>query len=179
MKGNSPMKKLIYFTLCGFISAFITTLLIFLFIKFDLGVLFFYAFGLSFLGSLAGTAFWYIKYRELFETFLVFLCYFLTISFLAYLGPTTVDRSLSVFVYFYAVEENGIPENYQNERYFKEFTQRRLDDGIKTGMLSKEGHIYKPTIKSKMLYGIFYPTAVITGTDKAYKTFKKSVKEKK
>ena len=173
------MKKLIYFTLGGFISAFITTVLIFLFIKFDLGVLFFYAFGLSFLGSLAGTAFWCLKYKEKFETFLVFLCYFLSISFFSYLGPTTVDRSLSVFVYFYAVEENGIPENYQNERYFKDFTKRRLEDGIKTGMLSKEGNIYKPTIKSKILYGIFYPISVITGTDETYKKFKKSVKEKK
>ena len=111
--------------------------------------------------------------------FLVFLCYFLSISFFSYLGPTTVDRSLSVFVYFYAVEENGIPENYQNERYFKDFTKRRLEDGIKTGMLSKEGNIYKPTIKSKILYGIFYPISVITGTDETYKKFKKSVKEKK
>ena len=82
--------------------------------------------------------FWLIKYKDKFEAFLIYCCFAcMNFSFI-FLAPYAVDRSLSTFIFFNAVENNGFNENSVSAKYMNDFYTRRLKDGVNGNFLVKK-----------------------------------------
>lgn len=145
------------------------------------GVLFFSAFIIAFISSCAAFLLWLKKNKNPFENFLVLLTFILFNTLFVYFGPVTIDRSLSSFIYFYAVENKTISASkIYNEEYFKPYIQRRFDDGVKIGFLKCDNSgLCTPKLKTKITYYSLCPIAKITGTLGEYKEFKKMMDDRK
>ena len=134
----------------------------YLYVYFEKGVLFFDAFVIAFLCSLVGFFIYRKFYKEGFEGFLVFCTYFFLSSMFVYLGPVTLDRSLSSFIFMYSVEKGEITTDIFDKDYFYTYIQRRFEDGEKIGFITCKDNICKPTIKSKLLFNTLYPIGKVS-----------------
>lgn len=127
------------------------------------------------LSSVIGLAFWLIRYRSLFETLLVFLTY-LSFGFaFIVMAPIAIDRSLSSFIFFYAVEHNGFPKVELSRDYKDDFFRKRIIDAHKGYFLVLEDNLYVPTFRAKMYYNLFYPLGKMTNMLGNYEQFVKEV----
>ena len=166
-------KFLLYFA--GMIISIIVSLVgIFIFMFFN-NVLFFNALKIAFLSALIGGLFWYKYNKDKFELFVVTVSYIFCTSMFIYLGPVTVDRSLSSFIYFYSAENGSIPTHILDKEYFEPFVARRFSDGELIGMLKCDENHCEPRIKAKILYYILYPLSQITKTNKNYEIFRDNI----
>lgn len=149
----------------------------FLFVKAGESV-FFKVYGIAFTGTLAALILWILRYRNLFENFLVTISCMCFYSLFLFLGPATIERSLSFFIYFYAAENKTIQQDIfnGNEEYFQQFVSRRFEDGTKLGFLKcDETGTCSPTVKAVVLYKVFYPFGKITKTLYFYDNFKNTI----
>lgn len=139
---------------------------------FDTDYLLNYTLIISIICSILAVCVWSIKYKDNFEKFLVFICILFFNMLLIYIGPLTVNRSLSTFIYFYTVENRSVKKDFYEESYYKDFVARRYTDGQIFGFLSCEDNVCRPNIRTKMFYYFLYPIGKITASDKHYKEFK-------
>ncbi len=166
-------KKLLQYCLCLIVSTVFMLLVTYIYtLNKDHGVLFFSAFFIAIVSSVAGWGLWYIKNKNLFENFLVVFTYILFNILFIYFGPVTMDRSLSSFIYFYSVERGEIPVEIFNDEYFRPYVKRRFEDGEKIGYLNCQDRVCKPKLKTRITYYVLYPLGRITNTLTAYDEFK-------
>ena len=125
--------------------------------------------------ALVSVAVWQKVYKNGVESFLVYVA---SASFLfAFLlcAPFVVERSLSCFVYFYAVEEGKIAPHQIPASFTGPFIQKRFDDGVNGHFLQKQGDFYVPTARAKLFYAVYKPLGKLTNTLPNYKHFKQTV----
>lgn len=128
------------------------------------------------ISSLVGGGIWFFCYKDLFETMLVWLIYlFFGFAFII-MAPIAIDRSLSTFIFFYAVEHQEFSKDKISEKYIEDFINKRFEDGVKGGFLIKENEKYKPDYRAKIYYYIFYPLGIVTNTLGGYKKFEAGIK---
>jgi len=129
--------------------------------------------------ALISVVVWWKHYNNGFESFLVYIA---SASFLfAFLlsAPFVVERSLSCFVYFYAVEEGSISVNQIPNSFMEPFIQKRFNGGVSGHFLEKKGERYVPTTRAKLFYAVYYPLGQLTNTLSNYQHFKQTVNEPK
>ena len=127
------------------------------------------------ISSLVGLCIWLCRYRKLFEATLVWFVYvFFGFGFIV-MAPIAIDRSLSTFIFFYAVEHGKFQRNKLSDSYKEEFFEKRFDDALKGKFLVQKGDVYKPVFRAKLYYNIFYPLGKITNTLGNYKKFEKEI----
>lgn len=139
--------------------------------------LFFKALFLAGICAGAGTLLWRVKYKDPFESLLVLVSYAATIALLIYMGPVTLDRSLSSFIFIYAAQEKRIPADIYDEAYFRSFVERRFKDGEKMNFLTCHNNGFcTPTWKAHATNLFLYPLTNLTHTNGSYAQFKHFVK---
>lgn len=126
---------------------------------------------LIFLVASLGCYIWHKKYADVFESFLVYISYVCAGFAFIFLAPIAIERSLSLFVFFYAVENDGYPASSVSDSYKELFFEKRLKDGVDGGFLTIQGNSYKPTIKAKTFYAILYPLGYATNALQNYHAF--------
>ena len=170
---NNNISKIICLCLCFVISTFFVFLICYLQAKiFDTDYLLNYTLIIAIICSVLAVCVWTIKYKDNFEKFLVFISILFFNMLLIYIGPLTVNRSLSTFIYFYSVENGSVKKDLYKEAYYKDFVARRYTDGQIFGFLSCDEAVCKPNIRTKMFYYVLSPIGKITASDKHYKEFK-------
>ena len=173
---NKTLKKFAIFFVGIFVSIFLTLAITHFFQKQNAGVLFFSAFGIAaFSGGLSSIIYLIID-RDKFTYFTVILSYILFNILFIYLGPVSLDRSLSSFIYFYSVENGKISRDIFNEEYFRPYIQRRFDDGVKIGYLKCDDENCYPTVKTKLTYKFLLPISNFSGVIYNYRDFEKHFK---
>ena len=175
---NLLFKKLIWYGL-GFCVASVFCLLAIRFLATYIHEtsIFFKALLLALICAGAGTLLYRRKYKDIFETILVFISYAASLALIIYMGPVTLDRSLSSFIFIYAAQEGSIPADIYDETYFRPFAERRFKDGEKMNFLNRDNNGFcTPTWKSKLTYRVLYPLAHFTQTDDSYQQFRSFVK---
>ena len=172
-------QKILLYVLGLFFSMFITLIITLLFNSINTGVLFFSAFVIAIISGILSSVIYTLKDRDIFTDILVIFSYVLFNLFFIYIGPVTLDRSLSSFIYFYSVENGSIDMDIYREDYFRPYIQRRFEDGEKIGYLKCENGICKPTLKTKITYGILYPIGKISNVLQNYDNFSEFVDNKK
>ena len=95
---------------------------------------------------------------------------------MASLSPVFIDRSLSLFIYFYSVGNGTVKRDTLNEQYYKKFFDRRIQDAENMHFISCDKNICTPKIKAKIAYYILFPIGKITNSLKNYNDFKKNIK---
>ena len=173
--------KFIAFVFYLIITNLTMLLFIYFYTKLMRNVLFFDAIFIAFICSLVIGIIWvHYNKNKLFENFLVIFSAALFNIIFIYLGPITLDRSLSSFIYFYAVEKGEINADVVfDEAYFKPYIKRRFTDGEKIGFLScSDDNICKPTQKTKIIYRVLYPLGKVSHTLENYKNFKSHINQK-
>ena len=128
--------------------------------------------------SLLGPAFWLYRYKNGFESFLVYITLFTSLFTFVIMAPFVVERSLSCFVYFKAVEDGSVAQSAISPDFINSFVQKRFDDGVKGGFLTRQNNTYLPTPRSKLFYSIYYPLGFLTNTLNNYHQFKASYENK-
>jgi hypothetical protein len=78
---------------------------------------------------------------------------------------------------FYSVENQDIPKNIKDEKYFNNFIKRRYDDAVKIGYFSCNHEKCYPTCKAKLTYYIFYPIGKLTKSLRNYENLKLTVEK--
>ena len=139
-------------------------------------VLLYLPFGIGFI-SLLGPFFWFYRYRNGFESFLVYVTLFASLFTFLIMAPFVVERSLSCFIYFQAVEEGSVSPEGISHDFITPYIQKRFDDGAKGGFLTKQGNTYLPTNRAKLFYAIYYPLGLLTNTLNNYHHFKENYKK--
>lgn len=173
------LNKFLKFTLLITASIFATLLICLIHsIFYNYNIMFNFTILIPIFVSISAIGIWKIKYKDAFEGFLVFWVILLCSLLVMYIGPFTINRSLSTFIYFYAVENGEINKNNYDKTYLDEFIKRRYDDGEKFGFLDCNNDICRPNIKTRIFYYILSPLGKITTSDKYYKQFK-SIQNKK
>ena len=171
--------KFLWLILCGMVSTIVVCTICFCQAKiFDTDYLLNYTFIISAIASLAAVLVWNIKNKDSFENFLTFMIFLFFNMLLIYIGPLTVNRSLSTFIYLYAVQNGEIKKDIFDENYNSAFMSRRFYDGEKFGFLNCDNEVCKPNIRTKIFYYILYTTGKLTASDKHYKEFKEFVDNK-
>ena len=170
---NNIMSKFLKFILLIIISVFLTFLMCLIHSKYyDDSILFNFTILIPVIVSILSVFIWALKYKDLFERFLVFTSILLCSLLIMYVGPFTINRSISTFIYFYTVENGQINKNDFNQAYLKKFINRRYKDSVDFGFLDCEDNICKPNIKTRIFYYILRPIGKITASDSYYKQFK-------
>ena len=143
-------------------------------VRINQNVLFFELFGISLISAIFGFIIFRAKYKDNFERFLVLFSYILINILFTYYIAVIIDRSLSAFMYFYSVENKSISTDIYDESYFKEYINRRYEEGKKIGYLicDYDKKECKPTIKTRLTYMVMYPIGKLTGTLGHYDDFK-------
>ena len=127
------------------------------------------------ISSLVGLGIWLCRYRKPFEATLVWFVYlFFGFGFIV-MAPIAIDRSLSTFIFFYAVEHGEFQRNKLSDSYKEDFFEKRFDDALKGKFLVQEGDAYKPDFRAKLYYSVFYPLGKVTNTLGNYKKFEKEI----
>lgn len=172
------LNKLIWYGLGACIAFFLCLLVIrFLATYGHETSLFFKALLLALICAGLGTLLYRKKHKDIFETILVFISYAASMTLFIYMGPVTLDRSLSSFVFIYAAQEKQIPADVYNETYFRPFVERRFSDGEKMNFLiCHPDGFCTPTWKAKLTYHLLFPLARFTHTDASYQQFRNFVK---
>ncbi|MDY6407726.1 MAG: hypothetical protein SPL08_03370 [Pseudomonadota bacterium] len=128
--------------------------------------------------SLLGPAVWLYRYKNGFESFLVYITLCASLLTFLIMAPLVVERSLSCFLYFKAVEDGSVAQEAISPDFITSFVQKRFDDGVKGGFLTRQDNTYLPTPRSKLFYGIYYPLGFLTNTLDNYHQFKASYENK-
>ena len=176
--NQSILKKLLWYGI-GFCTAGVICLLAIRFFATYIHEtsLFFKALLLALVCAGAGVLLYRRRYTDVFETILVFISYAASLALFIYMGPVTLDRSLSSFVFIYAAQEGSIPADIYTETYFRTFVERRFKDGEKMNFLNCDNKgLCTPTWKSKLTYQVLFPLAQFTKTDSSYLQFRNFVK---
>lgn len=171
MLKNELIKKILVLILGGIVYSVILVTLLYFASKNGSGLLLLYAPWFVILGSLIGLFLWWYIFKNVFETMLVYLLYVCFGFAFIFLAPIAIDRSLSTFIFFYAVEHNGIAKNNYSNHYMVDFFDKRFNDALKGNFLIYEDGIYKPTYRAQVYYYIFYPLGYMTHTLENYKQF--------
>ena len=177
-RSGGIMKKPLHFCLLLLFSIFLMFPVTYIYKTFFGGVLFFSAFAIAFFSAFLAFLVWLKFYKEKFEGFLVFMALFFVSVIFIYFAPVTLDRSLSSFIYFYAVENGEIKKDIYDEKYFSKYIERRFTDGDKIGFLNCSDEICKPTIKTKIVYYLLYPCGKFSNTMDEYEKFKQMMNAK-
>ncbi|MBR6412399.1 MAG: hypothetical protein IKS41_04485 [Alphaproteobacteria bacterium] len=138
-------------------------------------ILLYLPFGIGFI-SLLGPIFWFYRYRNGFESFLIYITLSTSLFTFLIMGPFVVERSLSCFIYFKAVEDGSVFQDKLPNEFMESFIQKRFDDGVKGNFLTKQGSAYLPTHRAQLFYAIYYPLGILTNTLNNYQQFKKNYK---
>ncbi len=174
MKNN--LMKLMWLVITGVFCLMLFVGILFVLFTKGAGLVLLYMPILSVFIAGIGAGIWYLKYKTGFETFLVFISYTCCLFSFVIFGPMVVERSLSSFIFFEAVENGIVDSNTIPDDYMHAFIQKRFDDGVTGGFLiQKSAHEYEPTLRSKLFYGIVYPLGVLTNTTRNYQVFKSAV----
>ena len=168
-------KKILFYLLSVLLAIFATYLAVSVISHTINKVLFFSAFLIAVTVSAILASIWQIKHKNLFESLLCFISLSLICINAISLSPLYVDRSLSVFVYLYSVENKTIPKDIFNEQYYKKYANRRIQEAEKMYFLKCDENACAPTIKSKIAYFILVPVAKITNSFANYKEFKDAI----
>ena len=178
-KRQVTTKKVLFYFLSLVVGVILSFLLVLLFNIFAKDViLFFNAIKISCLASVFGFSIWKIFNKgNFFEDFVVYLSELFICLFMVYIGPTTVDRSLSSFMIFYSVENKKLPNAIKNEKYINDYFERRYKDGINIGYFKCDKDFCYPTKKAQIIYYAFYPIGKVTKTLENYYDFKKMMNE--
>ena len=166
------LKKFAIFFLGICFSLFLTLAITYFFQRQNNGVLFFSAFNIAIISGILSSTIYLAIYRDKFTYFTILLSYILFNALFIYLGPVSLDRSLSSFIYFYSVENGKIRQDIFDEKYFRPYIQRRFDDGVKIGYLKCDNEICYPTAKTKMTYKLLHPLSKFSGVIHNYNDFK-------
>lgn len=127
--------------------------------------------------SLTGFGLWLWRSKNVFESILVYIASAsLSFSFLL-CAPMVVERSLSCFVFFAAVEEGSIAPTQITQEFSKSFIQKRFDDGVQGHFLEKKADAYVATPRSKLFYAVYYPVGKLTNTLSNYRQFKQTLQK--
>lgn len=170
---NTTLKKFITYFAGIMVSLFILLTVTHIFVKQDSGVFFFSAFYIAIISGFLGSLIYLITDRDRFTYFVTLVSYVSFNALFIYLGPVSLDRSLSSFIYFYSVERGEISRNIFGEEYFKPYIERRFQDGIKIGYLKCDDKICRPTQKTKLTYKFLYPISKFSNVINNYNDFKK------
>lgn len=135
-------------------------------------ILYFNSIKFAFVSSIIGFLLWIKCNKDIFENFTVFLSQLFICIFVAYIGPTTIDRSLSSFMFFYSVENGYISKNIKDEKYIDNYLKRRYSDAEKIGYFKCDAQNCYPTLRTKITYFLFYPMGKISSTLDNYYEFK-------
>lgn len=167
-------KKLFYYILSLFFSLIFLFLITYIFNVLDRNsVLYFNSIKFAILASVLGFLLWLKKFpNNIFEQITVYVSQLFICLFVAYIGPMTLDRSLSSFMIFYSVQNGSISKDIKDEIYFDDFIKRRYNDAIKIGYFNCDEKICFPTYKAKLTYYLFYPTGILTHSLGNYYNFK-------
>lgn len=174
------IKKFGYFVLSLFIGIIVMLFTANIFAAKAGEVMYFKVYIIALISAVMASGIWILRNKDWFENFVVSFAYLCFFCFLLFIGPATLERSLSVFIYFYAVQNGSIKQDIYNDAYFRQFAQRRFDDSQTIGFLQcDEDRICTPTIKAKILYKVFYPYGRLTKCLYYYDEFKKMLDETK
>ena len=151
-------------------------MIVFLYMAFSVGsglVLLYVPYAIAII-ALLGMIYWFYRYRDWFETILVYITLCASLLSFLIMAPIVVERSLSCFVYFSAVEDGFTSPEGISDDFIKSFVQKRFDDGVKGGFLRYQAGTYVPTFRAKLFYTLYYPLGILTHTLDNYKNFKAS-----
>ena len=172
---NKICNKFSIFLICAILNVTILCIMLYELFYVTPDKVLFYTPYVIILNTLIFAYIWLRKYKDKFESFLIFCCFAcMNFSFI-FLAPYAVDRSLSTFIFFYAVKHNGFHENSVSSKYMNDFYRRRLKDGVNGNFLVKKDNIYYPTIRSKLYYSLMYPIGVSTNSLGNYQLFSNEV----
>lgn len=177
--NSSFLKKFSLFFLCGLLYIAILCASLWGLYAYTPKTVLFYTPYAIILGAMVATGIWYIWQKDLFETIIIYCCYVTAGFSFVFLAPYAVDRSLSTFIFFYAVEHNGFPADKISDEYMRQFYNRRLSDSTLGNFLEKDGDIYRPKWRAKAYYHMMYPIGIITNSLKNYQEFVKEVEKEK
>ncbi|MBR6127839.1 hypothetical protein IKQ21_09160 [bacterium] len=169
---NKTIKQFVTYFAGIIVSLFLMLVITHFFVLKDCGVLFFNAFFIAAVSGFLGSLIYLFVDRDKFVYFVVLVSYVLFNALFVYLGPVSMDRSLSSFIYFYSVEKGQTTQNVFSEEYFRPYILRRFEDGVKIGYLRCDGGVCYPTAKTKYTYKFLYPLGKFTGVMKNYDEFK-------
>ena len=171
-------RKIFFYFILTLLSIFSTYLTVSIISNIIDKVLFFSAFLIAAIVALIFSVIWQWKSKNLFESFLIFVSMAVISINAISLSPVFVDRSLSVYVYLYSVENKTVPKNiYINNGYYENFVNRRVTDAEEMGFLKCDQDTCKPTIKAKIWYAILVPIAKSTNAFSNYEKFKKAISD--
>jgi len=173
--NKSFVKKLGLFLFCGLLYLAILCASLWILYSYTPKNVIFYTPYAIFSGALISVAIWYIFQKDLFETVLVYCCYVTAGFAFIFLAPYAVDRSLSTFIFFYAVEHEGFPADKVSAQYMQDFYERRLSDSLTGNFLEQDGSTYRPKARARIYYHIMYPIGKMTNSLKNYQAFVKEV----
>ncbi len=176
-KNSEFMRKVFWFCLGGVIYLALVIALMFIFYKYGSGFLLLYMPVFIFGSSLVGVLIWWNKFRDIFDSILIYITYVCFGFAFVFLVPFAVERSLSTFILFYAVQNNYFPELKISQEYKDAFFEKRVDDAIKGNFLSKDEDGYKPTMRTKVYYNILYPLGKATNMLGNYEKFEQEVNQ--
>ena len=157
MIKNELLKKILILILGGLIYSVILVTLFYFSYKSGSGLLLSYAPWFIIFGAFIGLFLWWYIFKNFFETILVYLLYVCFGFAFIFLAPFAVDRSLSTFILFYAVEHDGISNKHFSNQYMVDFFDKRFDDAVKGKFLVYEDGVYKPTYRAEAYYYMLYP----------------------
>ena len=179
MKNKELLNKLYWVIICGLIYVVLIIAFMGVFFTYGSGLLLLYMPLFIFSASLIGVYIWWLKFKDLFCSILLYLTYVGFGFAFVFLVPFAVERSMSTFVFFYAAQNGSIPELNLSQEYKDYFFKKRIEDGVKGNFLVKEGNVYKPTLRTKIYYHLLYPFGVATNMLNNYETFVKEIDKTK
>lgn len=171
MINKDLLNKLCWVIGGGVIYVSLILLFMYIFFTYGSGMLLLYMPFFIFVTSFIGVLVWWYKFRDLFCSILLWLTYVGFGFAFIFLAPFAVERSMSTFIFFYAVQNDGIKELNLSKEYKDHFFEKRIEDGVKGHFLTKEGNTYKPTLRAKLYYHLLYPVGVVTNMLSNYEAF--------
>lgn len=178
-KDKELLNKLYWVIICGLIYLALILVFMCIFFTYGSGMLLLYMPLFIFSTSLIGVFVWWSKFKDLFCSILLYLAYVGFGFAFIFLAPFAVERSMSTFIFFYAVQNDSIPELNLSQEYKNHFFKKRIEDGIQGHFLIKEDNVYKPTLRAKVYYHLLYPLGVVTNMLDNYEAFAKEVDKTK
>lgn len=127
--------------------------------------------------ALIGFGLWLWRFKNMFESILVYITSASLLFAFLLCAPFVVERSLSCFVYFTAVEDGSISPTQITQEFAGPFIQKRFDDGVRGHFLEKKGDVYVATARARLFYAIYHPLGKLTNTLSNYRQFKQTLQK--